>query len=244
MASSINSGNIKIMRSQVLLDTTDGGGQMTAHEVADGQSNNLFPDTSELDRAYGRINLRKGFLSVQTADTDSLMGANVIVADVPQDEQVNVTLFTTKNWFDRRAAAQDHIERYMARSVVWAGHLLEKQLIGQRAIQLALRETDDVPKVDQCLCLVENEDTPMEFEQYVRVTKVTTAMRMFSVGSGIVWLLGFISMGRWKTLVYAIISWVLSLLSLRAAIMRCFCKSIMHQLGQCRWWRLMPQRSK
>ena len=155
MASSINSGNIKIMRSQVLLDTMDGGGQMTAHEVADGQSNNLFPDTSELDRAYGRINLRKGFLSVQTADTDSLMGANVIVADVPQDEQVNVTLFTTKNWFDRRAAAQDHIERYMARSVVWAGHLLEKQLIGQRAIQLALRETDDVPKVDQCLCLVE-----------------------------------------------------------------------------------------
>ena len=184
MASSINSGNIKIMRSQVLLDTADGGGQMTAHEVANGQSNNLFPDTSELDRAYGRINLRKGFLSVQTADTDSLMGANVIVADVPQDEQVNVTLFTTKNWFDRRAAAQDHIERYMARSVVWAGHLLEKQLIGQRAIQLALRETDDVPKVDQCLCLVENEDTPTEFEQYVRVTKVTTAMRMFGVGSG------------------------------------------------------------
>lgn len=184
MASSINSTNIKIMRSQTLLDTDDGGGQMTANEVIDGKSNNLFPDTSELDRAYGRINMRKVFMSVQTSDTDSLLGSNVIIADVPQDDKVSVTLFTTKNWFDRRDAARDHVERYMARSVVWAGHLLEKQLVGQRAIQLAMREQDDIPKVDQCLCLVENEGKAGEFEQYVRVAKVSTETRVFSVGNG------------------------------------------------------------
>ena len=53
----IQTADIKILKSQVLLDTTDGGGAMTGSEVIDGQSNNLFPDISELDRTYGRIAL-------------------------------------------------------------------------------------------------------------------------------------------------------------------------------------------
>ena len=37
----IQTGDIKLLKSQVLLDTTDGGGAMTSNEVIDGQSNNL-----------------------------------------------------------------------------------------------------------------------------------------------------------------------------------------------------------
>ena len=46
-------GDIKLLKSAVMADTTDGGGAMTGTPVVDGQSNNLFPDTSEVDRALG-----------------------------------------------------------------------------------------------------------------------------------------------------------------------------------------------
>ena len=48
--------NIKILKSAVMADTTDGGGPMTGVAIVDGASNNLFPDTSAMDRAFGRVN--------------------------------------------------------------------------------------------------------------------------------------------------------------------------------------------
>lgn len=64
----IQTGDIKLLKSQVLLDTADGGGAMTSNEVIDGQSNNLFPDVSALDRTYGRISMRKAEISVVIED--------------------------------------------------------------------------------------------------------------------------------------------------------------------------------
>lgn len=175
----IQSGDIKLLKSQVLLDTTDGGGAMTSNEVIDGQSNNLFPDVSELDRTYGRIALRKVFPAVQTNTNDSYFGSHMIVSRLPSDPRVNVSLFTTKDWNDRRAAARDKIERYLARGPKFAGHLLEMQLEGQRAIQLSLDPRDEEPKVGQGLSLVQFEGLPAEYEQYVRVSKVTSVLRLF-----------------------------------------------------------------
>jgi hypothetical protein len=177
----IQTGDVKLLKSQVLLDTTDGGGAMTAQEVVDGVSNNLFPDVSELDRTYGRIALRKAFPAIQTNTNDSYYGSHVIVNRLPEDPRVNVSLFTTKNWVDRRAKARDKIERYLARGPKWPGHLLEMQLEGQRAIQLAVRLNDEEPKVGQGLALVQFEGLPTEYEQYVRVTKVTAQERVFTV---------------------------------------------------------------
>lgn len=177
----IQAGDIKLLKSQVLLDTSDGGGAMTSLEVIDGLSNNLFPDISELDRTYGRIAMRKCFPAVDTTTNDSYFGSHAIISKVPEDPRVSISLFTTKNWFDRRAAARDKVERYLARGPKWAGHLLEMQLEGQRAIQIAVRPLDDEPKVGQGLDLVQFEGLPAEYEQYVRVTKITTAERTFTV---------------------------------------------------------------
>lgn len=177
----ILSGDIKLLKSQVLLDTIDGGGAMTGNEVVDGQSNNLFPDVSELDRTYGRISMRKAFASVLTSNTDSYYGAHAIVSRKPSDPRVSVSLFSTADWFDRRSSARDKIERYLARGPKWAGHLLETQLEGQRAIQLCVREQDEEPKVGQGLVLIQDETQPTEYEQYVRVTKVTAQTRIFTV---------------------------------------------------------------
>ena len=177
----IQSGDIKLLKSQVLLDTSDGGGAITSNEVIDGLSNNLFPDISELDRTYGRIALRKCFPAVDTTTNDSYYGSHAIISRLPEDPRVSVSMFTTKDWFDRRTQARDKIERYLARGPKWAGHLLEMQLEGQRAIQLAVRPADDEPKVGQGLDLVQFEGLPAEYEQYVRVTKVTTVERTFTV---------------------------------------------------------------
>ncbi len=191
----ILSGDIKLLASERLLDTPDGGGRMTGHVVVDGQSNNLFPDISELDRTYGRVSLRKSYVGVLTDSTDSYYGAHAIVADAPDDPRVSVTLFTTRSWTDRRDAAKDRIERYLARGVKWPGQLLERQLTGQRAISLLLKPADPLPRVGQALVLVQDETKPTEYEQYVRITRITTVEREFTVndGSGVVKFTGMVA---------------------------------------------------
>lgn len=181
---SILANDIKLLTAERLLDTPDGGGRMTGHVVVDGQSNNLFPDISELDRTYGRVSLRKAFVGVLTDSTESYYGAHAIVSEAPADPKVSVTLFTTRSWTDRREAARDRIERYLARGVKWPGQLLERQLTGQRAISLLLKPADPLPRVGQALVLVQDEGKPTEFEQYVRVTRVTTTSRTFTVSEG------------------------------------------------------------
>jgi hypothetical protein len=182
----ITSGDIKLLRSEVLLDTVDGGGAITAVEVVDGVSNNLFPDISELDRAYGRISLRKFFPAIQTTTVDSYYGSHVILTKLPSDPKVNISLFTTNNWTDRRANAQNNIESYLARGPKWAGHLLETQLVGQRAIQLALQESDPTPVIGQGLALVQFEGLPNEYSQFVRISKITETSQTFPAPSGTV----------------------------------------------------------
>ncbi len=191
----ILSGDVKLLASERLLDTPDGGGRMTGHVVVDGQSNNLFPDISELDRTYGRVSLRKSYVGVLTDSTDSYYGAHAIIADAPDDPRVSVTLFTTQSWTDRRDAAKDRVERYLARGVKWPGQLLERQLTGQRAISLLLRLSDPLPRVGQALVLVQDEAKPTEVEQYVRITRITTVEREFTVvdGSGTVKFTGIVA---------------------------------------------------
>ncbi|MFJ1255970.1 hypothetical protein [Cupriavidus sp. CuC1] len=177
----ILSADIKLMQSEVLLDTDNGGGKITANEVVDGVSNNLFPDVSELDRVYGRIGLRKAYPSVQVTGTDSYLGSHAIVLKEPADPAVSVTMFTTKSWYDRRSDAANNVQSYLAKSVKWPGQVLGVQLQGQRSIQLLLRVGDALPKVGQSLVLIQNEGQGTEFSQFVRVQTVTTLTRQFTV---------------------------------------------------------------
>lgn len=177
----ILSDDIKLVKSQVMLDTDDGGGRTTGNEVIDGQSNNIFPDISELDRTYGRISLRKLFAQIDTVNTDSYFGSHVIIDSPPQDSKVTTTLFTTQDWFDRRTDAANRVESYLAKGGRWSGHVYETQLEGQRVIQIVTRVEDAEPTTGQALCIVQNENTEAEFEQFVRVTGVSSVTQRFSV---------------------------------------------------------------
>ncbi|MDX1251143.1 MAG: hypothetical protein IDH49_02575 [Gammaproteobacteria bacterium] len=176
----IQSGDVKLLKSAVMADVPEGGGAPTGNTIADGVSNAIFPDISELDRAGGRVNLRKSFVSVQTDDTDTYFGANVIVAEPPQDARVSVTLFSTGKTFDTREQAQVRIEAYLNKGPEWAGYLFENHIAGQRVIQLFQRTTDTVPNVGQTLVLIENEGLGTQKEQYIRATSVSVVERTFT----------------------------------------------------------------
>ena len=180
----ILSGDIKLVASQVMGDVPEGGGAPTPTVIQDAASNAIFPDISELDRAGGRVNLRKAHVSVQTTDTDSYLGANVIVAEPPSDPNVSVTLFSTKDVFDRRDAAKKRVEAYLAPGPTWDGFLFENHIVGQRSIQMFQRVGADVVPVGHTILLVQNEGAGNEKLQYVRVTRTANQIRMFVKENG------------------------------------------------------------
>ncbi len=123
--------------------------------------------------------MRKLHVSVQSADTDTYMGSNVIVAVPPEDPNVSVTLFTTNDTFDRRESAASRIESYLAKGPLWAGILYDNHIAGQRSVQIFQRTTADLPLVGQTLVLVAFEGLSNEDAQYIRTTAVESQERTF-----------------------------------------------------------------
>lgn len=180
----ILAGDVKLVASQVMDDVAEGGSAPTANVIVDGASNSLFNDISELDRAGGRVNLRKVFASIQTDTTDTYLGGNVIVSDPPSDPRVAVTIFSTQEVFDRRTHARDRIEAYLNKGSMWNGYLLENHIAGQRSIQLFQRVGAELPTIGKTLFLVMNEGLANEYSQYVRITRIASETRTFSYGTG------------------------------------------------------------
>lgn len=176
----ILAGDIKLVSSQVMDDVIEGGGAPTSNVIQDAVSNAIFPDISELDRAGGRVNLRKVFASIQTDDTDSYLGGNIIVAVPPEDPRVAVTLFTTRDVFDRREAARNRIESYLAPGPELPSFLLENHIIGQRTIQVFQRPNVELADIGRTLVLTFNEGLSTQRQQYVRVIKATAVERTFT----------------------------------------------------------------
>ena len=98
----IQSGDIKLFASQVMDDVAEGGGGPTSIVIRDGVSNDVFQDLSEVARTGGRTYMRKLFLGVDTDNTERYLDANIILSDPPADPRVSVTLYSTKETFDRR----------------------------------------------------------------------------------------------------------------------------------------------
>lgn len=95
--------DIKLLASERLNDDPDGGGFMTGTVVADGVENNLFPDISDADRVYGRVQLRKVYVAVTSEDDDVYMGAHVILDDVPDDPAAAALMVTRAGYSQVRS---------------------------------------------------------------------------------------------------------------------------------------------
>jgi hypothetical protein len=86
----ITSPDLKLLAAARMTDTTDGGGEMTGVVLQDGLENNVFPDISSTDRAFGRTQFRKVYAAVlQATGSDILLGANVIIQAGSADTDVS-----------------------------------------------------------------------------------------------------------------------------------------------------------
>lgn len=170
-------GDIKLMKSQRMTDNDDGGGRITGNEVQDGVSNDIFDDISDLDRTTGNVALRKVFPRVDTTNQDVYLGANVIVAEVPEDPNVSVTLFTTDNHDDDRLAAKDQVERYVVQGGRAQFYLLGNHFTNQRQLIVFQRTEVEIPTVGTVFML----QNDLGDQQFVRVTEVEEAVRTYSV---------------------------------------------------------------
>ncbi|WP_341674945.1 hypothetical protein [Niveibacterium sp. SC-1] len=179
--------DIVLLASQVMDDVPEGGGAATGTVIADGASNAIFDDVGERDRVFGNVSLRKVFPAIRTPDTDTYYGGNAIVDSIPADAHVCCTLFTTNDFFDRRDAARNRMESYLARGPKFAGLLYEDHYAGQQLVQIIAREGVAPPRIGQTLLLTGNAGLTTEYRQYVRVTEVSIAVRTFSYASGGGW---------------------------------------------------------
>lgn len=180
----ILAGDIKLLASAVMNDVPEGGGPPTSTVIQDGTSNSIFPDISELDRAGGRVNLRKVFAGVRTANTDGFFGSNVIVAEPYEDPRVSVTLFTTGDTFDRRDDAASRMESYLAKGPTYSGYLFGDHLAGQMNVTLLQRLEVPPPVIGATLVMRKNEGLSNQFDQFIRVTDVASVEREFTDVSG------------------------------------------------------------
>ena len=170
----IETKDLVLYKSERLMDTDDGGGKYSGQMIEDGQSNNLFPDISELNRAMGDVSMRKFFPAVTTAGNEVLMGATVFISKNPADPNVSALLFSTKSWTDERKSAKNRVENYSAKGGQIAGTPLDTHYIGMKTLQVAMFPSETESAVGSTLVLVSDEGEDHEHEQYVRLTKVET----------------------------------------------------------------------
>lgn len=175
-------GDIKLLASRVMDDVPEGGGGPTGTEIPYGTSNAIFSDVTEADRAGGNVSIRQIHAAVMTPNTDPLMGASMILSDLPTDPNVSVTLAKC-DLFARRTVIAASIANYLIQGTTWSGVLLEDHVEGMRSMQILHRPGTPAPTIGRTLVLVYQAGTTGERIQYVRVTKTDTEARTFSYQS-------------------------------------------------------------
>ncbi|WP_336916701.1 hypothetical protein [Acinetobacter modestus] len=170
----IETNNLVLYKSERSTDTSDGGGKYSGQVVIDGESNNLFPDVSELDRTVGRVSMRKIYAAINNNDTESLMGSTVFISKNPEDPNVSALLFSTESHIDVRSSAANRVESYLAKGAQAVGSLLDIAYSGMKSIQVAMSKNESENSVGDTIVLVANEGLLTEISQYVRLTEVST----------------------------------------------------------------------
>lgn len=181
----ITENDIKLLASQRMTDTPDGGGRMTGNVVQSGVDNNIFDDVSNLDRVYGNVSLRKVFAAVLTNDTEKYMGSRVVIDQPPADPNVHCVMFAASSQFDNRTGASVKVESYLAPGPAYQGLLYGDHLAGMASVMLIQQTDRELPTIGQVLLLRKDSGLPGQVDQYVRITAVeSTPNQRFTDGQG------------------------------------------------------------
>lgn len=176
----ITSASILLLESERMTDTTDGGGRRTNRVIPDGVAGNIFPKVSRVDSVYGRVNLRKIYPHINTANLDVYAGAHFIVTDAPDNDRISVLAFSTGSDFDVRTAARDRIESYVIAGPVSRMTLYGRQLSGSQAILAYQRVEEPLPEVGDVYAISTEVGGVTTTQQFVRVQDVAHEVRTFT----------------------------------------------------------------
>ena len=177
----IQSGDLTILKSEIMSDAPEGGGGVTHNVVVDGVSNNIFDDISTLARTYGEVNLRKVFAAVQTQNDDKFYGSHLIISKLPADKKLGVNLFNTGDHFDTRPNAANLIENYRGMGSLYNGTLMGKQYAGSQILTLFQSVAAEIPKIGEVFLL---QITANLYKQYIRVVQVSSEIRVLTISQG------------------------------------------------------------
>lgn len=180
----INPSNIRLLESERMADTTDGGGRRTSRVIPDGVAGNIFPKVSRIDSVYGRVNLRKVFPHINTASLDVYAGAHFVITDAPDNNRISVLAFSTGSDFDTRTAARDRIESYVIAGPESRMVLYGRQLKGSQAILIYQRPEEPLPEIGEVYSISTEVGGVTTAQQFVRVQDVTHELRTFTDDSG------------------------------------------------------------
>jgi hypothetical protein len=167
----ILSEDTKLLKSAVMADTSDGGGAMTGNVVVDGQSNNLFPDISVVDTAFGRTRIRKIFGVVHTDNVDMALGMHAMITDAPNDELVQCALIPSPSWGAVRDDYRAAIEKYLTKGPLADCYVYEQHFAGSLVLRLFAQGAAELPKGGETIVI----RSKTGLEQYVRVLATTTS---------------------------------------------------------------------
>ena len=172
----IAASNLKFYQSERMTDEDDGGGQMTATEIAWGVKNSIFDDVTDVDDAAGDVSIRQVFGANTSAGTEKLLDAGAIVFEAPADPDISVLMCSLGDHYAERADIAARIEQSVTRAGRYNGYLYGMHVIGQRSLILWQRPEVPPPDVGR-YALVAKSGSIEGDVQYVFVTRVTTETR-------------------------------------------------------------------
>ena len=172
-------GDMRFALPPDLTQSDNGGGPPTGNLVPDGASNAWLQDIGADARVGGLAEVVHGHAVLLNTSTAPLLGANLIVAEPPNDPDVSITIFRSPSTFARRPDLVRIIEATSSPGPEFSGYLLENHTAASRVIRIAQRPGAVAPSVDTTLALVLNEGLPTVQTQFVRVRRVTVSEETF-----------------------------------------------------------------
>ncbi|WP_448252931.1 hypothetical protein [Ottowia oryzae] len=172
--------DIRFAKSANMADVPEGGGPPAAALLVSGRSNELLNDISEETRTTGRTEIVQFHSVLLNGDQAPLLGANVIIADPPADENVSIAMLSLKNPFATRAEIAKRIEGGMADASEFNGYLLGNHFATMRSAQIFQREGAALPALGKTFVLIYNEGLYGERRQRVRIKTASSEVRTFT----------------------------------------------------------------
>src|SRR3990167_4472692 len=180
----LQSGDIRFALPASTAQQDIGGGPPTSQLVPDGSSNPWMPDISEDARTGGLVEVWQLHAVLRNPDPDSLLGANIIVAEPPDDPNVAITLIKSPGTFARRPDLVKLLEATSTPGGEFTGYLWENHIAGQRGVLILQRPGVEPPSVNTTLFLVYDEGLVTERFDYVRVRRVTVTQEIATTADG------------------------------------------------------------